>query len=88
MTIHLPDELHSSIRAEVLSGHFASDDDAVTAIVREHFRRKAAAEANAVKAVGADPLLGSMREFADDMDEIVADAYRRRSEDQGRKFDL
>jgi Arc/MetJ-type ribon-helix-helix transcriptional regulator len=41
MTIHLPDELRDSIRAEVLKGYFATEDDAVTAIVREHFRRKA-----------------------------------------------
>jgi len=29
MTIHLPEDLERSIRAEVLSGHFASEDDLV-----------------------------------------------------------
>lgn len=39
MTIHLPKDLESSIRAEVLSGHFASEDDRVAAAVREYFRQ-------------------------------------------------
>jgi Arc/MetJ-type ribon-helix-helix transcriptional regulator len=34
MTIHLPEELESSIRAEVLSGHFASLDDAMAEAAR------------------------------------------------------
>jgi Arc/MetJ-type ribon-helix-helix transcriptional regulator len=38
MTIHLPPELESSIRAEVLSGHFASEDDMVAAAVRDYLR--------------------------------------------------
>src|SRR5437660_522712 len=40
MTIHLPEVLASSIRAEVLSGHFATEDDLVAAAVREYLRRK------------------------------------------------
>ncbi len=39
MTIQLPPELESSIRAEVLSGHFASEDDMVAAAVRDYLQR-------------------------------------------------
>jgi Arc/MetJ-type ribon-helix-helix transcriptional regulator len=34
MTIRLPKELDSFIRGEVLSGHFASEDDAIAEAVR------------------------------------------------------
>ncbi len=34
MTIHLPQDLESSLRAEVSSGHFASLDDAMAEAVR------------------------------------------------------
>jgi Arc/MetJ-type ribon-helix-helix transcriptional regulator len=40
MNIILPDDLESSVRGEVLSGHFASADDAVAEIVREYFRHR------------------------------------------------
>ena len=36
----------------------------------------------------ADPLLGLWRDYADEMDEIVADAYRKRREGKWREFDL
>jgi hypothetical protein len=36
----------------------------------------------------ADPLLGLWHDYADEMDEIVADAYRRRREGKWREFDL
>ena len=39
MTIHLPQELESSIRAHVLSGKFASEDDMVAAAVRDYLLR-------------------------------------------------
>jgi Arc/MetJ-type ribon-helix-helix transcriptional regulator len=40
MTIHLPEDLTNSIRTEVLSGHFASEDEVVAAAVRDYLRRK------------------------------------------------
>jgi len=40
MTIHLPQDLANSIRAEVLSGRFASEDEMVAAAVRGYLRRK------------------------------------------------
>jgi len=33
---------------------------------------------------GPDPFLGSMRDAADEIDEIVADAYRKRREESWR----
>lgn len=44
MTIHLPADLESSIRAEVDRGRFASADDAVAEAVR-HFLRQSPPEA-------------------------------------------
>lgn len=35
-----------------------------------------------------DPLLGLWRDYADEMDEIVADAYRKRRLEPWREFDL
>ena len=40
MTIHLPDELASSLRAAVLNGHFASEEELVAAAVRDYLLRK------------------------------------------------
>ena len=40
MTIHLPDDLANSIQAEVLSGHFANEDEMVATAVRDYLRRK------------------------------------------------
>lgn len=40
MTVHLSEDLTNSIRAEVLRGHFASEDEMVAAAVREYLRRK------------------------------------------------
>jgi Arc/MetJ-type ribon-helix-helix transcriptional regulator len=85
MTIHLPEELQSFIQAKVQSGQFPSEDAAVAEAVRR-FRqweqeqpRPAASRDSGDDA--RDPLLGSigaMRDAADELDEIVADAYRKR----------
>jgi Arc/MetJ-type ribon-helix-helix transcriptional regulator len=59
MTIHLPEDLESSIRAEVLSGHFASVDDAITEAVRSFLQRRHQTQAAAPEpntSQGADPL--------------------------------
>ena len=61
--------------------------------LRDELNRKLTESAPA-KPVGdegapdADPLLGLWRDYADEMDEIVADAYRMRREDQWRELDL
>jgi hypothetical protein len=38
MTIHLPADLENSVRAAVLKGHFATEDDLVAAAVRAYLR--------------------------------------------------
>ena len=63
MTIYLPEDLANSIRAEVLSGHFASEDEMVAAAVRDYLRRKhvqarptgAAAAAGSPAPAGVEP---------------------------------
>ena len=59
MTIHLPNDLESSIQAVVQSGRFASVDDAMAEAARLLLRRSAGAEADAHDtAASPDPLLG------------------------------
>ncbi len=59
MTIHLPEELTSSIRAQVLSGQFASEDDMVAAAVRDYLRRHR-------QGIPANPGTGSIGAMHDD----------------------
>ena len=40
MTIQLPEDLANSVRAEVVSGQFASEDEMVAAAVRDYLRRR------------------------------------------------
>ena len=40
MTIHLPKELERGIQATVLSGAFASEDEAITEAVRQFLRKQ------------------------------------------------
>jgi hypothetical protein len=61
--------------------------------LRDELDRKLAESAAAEPLGGqgepdADPLLGLWRDYADEMDEIVADAYRKRREEPWREFDL
>lgn len=87
MTIHLPEDLESSIRAEVHGGQFASVDEAMAEAVRLLLRELKQGHRSA-KAADAearpDPVLGAMREAADELDEIVADAMKRRREEPWR----
>jgi Arc/MetJ-type ribon-helix-helix transcriptional regulator len=89
MIIHLPKHIENSIQAAVQSGHFASMDEAMTQaaclLLRELKRKQSAASAEDDT---LDPILGLMRDDAELMDEIVADAYRRRREEKWRDIDL
>jgi Arc/MetJ-type ribon-helix-helix transcriptional regulator len=92
MTIHLPKDVETSIQAAVLSGHFASVDEAMTEAARLLLRelvqvQKTEAPANANNPA-PDPIWGFMRDDAELMDEIVADAYRHRREETWRELDL
>jgi Arc/MetJ-type ribon-helix-helix transcriptional regulator len=84
MTIHLPHDLENSIQAAVHNGRFASVDDAMAEAARLLLR-----EINQVQpeptAAGMGSI-GSMREAADELDGIVADAMKRRREEPWREI--
>ena len=90
MTINLPDDLERFIRAEVHRGHFASEDDAIAEAVRLLRRqlsqgaRPTPAAGQSVSTSAPDPVLGAMRDAADEMDEIVAEAMRHRDQQPWR----
>jgi Arc/MetJ-type ribon-helix-helix transcriptional regulator len=93
MTIHLPPHIESSIQAAVHGGRFASLDDAMTeaaTLLVQRLKQEAQAKPRAAAAndLPPDPILGLMRDDTELMDEIVADAYRRRREDKWRDIDL
>jgi Arc/MetJ-type ribon-helix-helix transcriptional regulator len=96
MTIHLPQDLENSIRFMVASGRYRSEDELVAQAVRSFLRQKQdelpiskSAAAGAINDdLGPDPLLGSMRDAANDLDEIVADAMKRRREEAWREINL
>lgn len=81
MTIRLPHDLESSLRAEVLTGRFATEDDAVAAIVQDYFRRKAVEPATThgvPEANGGLGSIGAMREDAELLDQAVEHAMQVR----------
>jgi Arc/MetJ-type ribon-helix-helix transcriptional regulator len=92
MTIRLPDDLVIQVEAAVNSGRFASVDDAMAEatrlLLRELDRGPQAEPSEAETDPGPDLFLGSMSNVADELDEIVADAYRRRSEEAWRDVDV
>lgn len=80
MTIHLPKELESSVREAVSSGHFASEDaliaEAVRLLLRDRKDREPVSPSPAADSgLGS---IGAMKDAADELDEIVADAMRKR----------
>jgi Arc/MetJ-type ribon-helix-helix transcriptional regulator len=86
MTIDLPDDLERFLRAEVQSGHFASEADAIAEAVRLLRRQLGPAtpptpspDEHTAEAA-TDPVLGAMRDAADEMDEIVAEAMSHREQ--------
>jgi Arc/MetJ-type ribon-helix-helix transcriptional regulator len=94
MMIHLPKALKSSIEAAVHNGHFASVDDAMAEAARLLVRNLERALPPVARTGVVQPpdralgSIGAMHEDAELLDEIVADAYRRRREDKRREFDL
>lgn len=92
MTIHLPQDLESSVRSLVQGGRFASEDDLIAQAVRSFLSQQPRPGVGSVglkrNDLGPDPLLGSMRDAADELDEIVADAYRQREQETWRDLDL
>jgi Arc/MetJ-type ribon-helix-helix transcriptional regulator len=92
MTIHLPNDLESRVQAAVHSGRFASLDDAMAAAARLLLRELAQGQQGmpptSTSDCATDPILGLMRDDADLMDEIVAEAYRLRRDETWRELDL
>jgi Arc/MetJ-type ribon-helix-helix transcriptional regulator len=90
MIINLPDDLERFLRAEVHRGHFASEEDVIAEAVRllrcqisqRGMTPSAAAEAGSTST--ADPVLGSMRDAADEMDDVVGEAMRHREQQPWR----
>jgi Arc/MetJ-type ribon-helix-helix transcriptional regulator len=92
MTIHLPNDVERSIEAFVQSGRFASIDDAMVEaarlLLRELNQKPQGTLSGNKTDPGPDPILGLMRDDAELMDEIVADAYQKRREEKWRELDL
>jgi Arc/MetJ-type ribon-helix-helix transcriptional regulator len=69
MTIHLPEDLASSIRAEVLSGHFANENDMVAAAVRDYLRRQQQASP---PPTGQEPSAPTHKPIWEEIEELTA----------------
>ena len=87
MTIHLPNDLESSIEAVVHSGRFASVDDAMAEaarlLLREIKRGQVEPKPTASDA-SPDPQFGLWREDAALLDEIIDHAMKNRREQPWR----
>lgn len=83
MTIRLPKDLESRVEAAVESGRFASVDEAMVEaarlLLREIEGTKPATPSVNKKNAGFSSI-GAMTDAAEELDEIVADAYARRNE--------
>ena len=84
MTINLPDDLKNVIRGEVNNGHFTCEESSLTEALRLLRRQLSQKATPSTAAKGAfstntpDPLVGALRDVADEMDEIVAEAMKHR----------
>ena len=83
--INLLGDLERFIQAEVRSGHFASEEDAIATAIRL-LRQQVGqpAPSSPTAAPAPDPVLGAMRDAADEMDEIVAEAMKCREQQPWR----
>jgi Arc/MetJ-type ribon-helix-helix transcriptional regulator len=83
MTIHLPKDIERSIEATVHTGRFASVDDALAEAWRAFQQQRHVP--SPAPGLGS---IGSMRDAADELDEIVADAMKRRGEETWRDLSV
>ncbi len=74
MTIRLPEEWERFVRDEVRAGRYRSEED----VIREALARLKRTEATVAFHPAADPVLDSMRDAADELDEVVEEAMDRR----------
>ncbi len=86
MTIQLPNDLETSIRAAVQSGLFDSVDDAMAEAARMLLRTitQEPKPSPTISAAPSDPLLGIWRDAPEEIDEIVAEAMQRRRQEPWR----
>jgi Arc/MetJ-type ribon-helix-helix transcriptional regulator len=84
MTIQLPEHLERYVHDQVVAGRFRNEDD----VIRDALERHRQAQQPPAAPGMPDPVLGCMREDAELMDEIVADAYGHRREETWREIDL
>jgi hypothetical protein len=91
MVVHLSKDVERSLEAAVHSGRFASVDEAIAEATRLLLRELGIGHLTSPP-IGddnpTDPILGCMRQDAELMDEIVADAYRRRQNETWREIDF
>jgi Arc/MetJ-type ribon-helix-helix transcriptional regulator len=85
MMIQLPDHLQRYVHDQVRAGRFRTEDDVIKDALERHRR---AQQQPAAGPPTPDPVLGCMREDAELMHEIVAEAYRHRREETWRDIDL
>jgi Arc/MetJ-type ribon-helix-helix transcriptional regulator len=91
MTVHLPADIETSLHAVIRSGRFTSVDEAMTEAARLLLRELALGRPSVPSASEngpPDPVLGCMRDDAELMDEIVADAYHHRNDENWREIQL
>lgn len=92
MTITLPKDLENSVRAVVQSGRFASVEDAMAEAVRLLLRElKQGRPQSTPEGTSSHPgqgSIGAMRDSADELDEIVADAMRKRRDETWRDISV
>ncbi len=68
MPINLPKDLENDVRAEVLSGHFACEDDLVAAAVRAFVRQQQQQLAAKPSGMGS---IGAMHDDAELLEQIT-----------------
>ena len=76
MELHLPEDLQRFLQDQVRSGRFPSEEQ----VVREALRQFQKVQGPAAIQPTPDPWLGSMREDAELLDEIVEEAMKIREE--------
>jgi Arc/MetJ-type ribon-helix-helix transcriptional regulator len=92
MTIHLPDDLETLVKEAVDSGRFLSVEVAIAQAVRLLLREIKHGQSPARTAnredTGGIGSIGAMRDAADELEEIVADAMKRRGEETWRDLTI
>ena len=76
MTLHLPEDLERALKAAVLGGEFASEEEAIAEAVRSFLRQR---ETRPTRPTGPGPI-GAMRDDAELLDQAVAHAMKVREE--------